>query len=427
MERKAVGRDLGLSVRMGIALLGLGLLYLPLPIALVLFVRGSDGSWLSALAVLAVAFGFLLYLPSLSERIALAAADARIVSRDEEPAAQALIERLAAVGDLPVPRLAISETDVPNAFAAGRSPRNAVLVVTRGLLHQLPERELEAVLAHEFAHIANRDAFVMTLVSAPAAVGHRLFSWIFAAPHRAQGVAKALVFIALLYFFFVLLMLWILYAIATALVMTISRYREFVADRGAVLLTGAPEQLMSALQRLANDLPLIPSADLRAVSGASSFFIVPVELSTDWFEIDPQRIFASHPPLERRLARLAEAGRELGRALRSDEAPRLHDRRKPVEASPRALAAFFLAALYWSFVGAIWLRGADVFALAWPMAFAWIAGVILAIQAAGRASAGAPGMGFAVGALGLLVGPWVLTIVVFFVAVLLSAAGIGPF
>jgi heat shock protein HtpX len=427
MERKAVGRDLGLSVRMAVALFGLALLYLPLPIALVLFARGSGGSWLPALLALAGACAFLLSLPRLSERIALAAAGAQVVGGEEEPELHAVVQRLAELADLPMPRIAVSPTDLPNACAAGRSPRNAVLVVTRGLLRRLPERELEAVLAHELAHVANRDAFVMTLVSAPAALGHRLFGWVFAAPNRAQGPAKVVVFIALLYFFFVLLMLWILYAIATALVMTISRYREYVADRGAVLLTGAPEQLMSALQRLTNDLPLIPRADLRAVSGASAFFIVPVERSSDWFEIDPQRIFASHPPLERRLARLAEAGRELGRSLRSDDPPRLGEQGRPVEDNPRALVAFFCAALYWSFVGAIWARGADAFALAWPMALAWIAGVILAIQAAGRASAGAPGMGFAVSALGLLVGPWVLAIVGFFVVFLLAAAGIGPF
>jgi heat shock protein HtpX len=427
MERRPLGRDLGLSVRMGIALLGLGLLYLPLPIALVLFARGSGGSWLPAVAALAGAVAFLSYLPTLSERIALAAAGAQPVAREEEPELHSAVDRLAALADLPSPRVALSPSDAPNAFAAGRSPRNAVIVVTRGLLSRLPEKELEAVIAHELAHIASRDAFVMTLVGAPAALGHRLFAWIVAAPHRAQGPAKIVVFFALLYFFFVLLMLWILYAIATALVMTVSRYREYVADRGAAILTGAPEQLMSALQRLAGDLPLIPKADLRAISGVSALFILPVDLSSDWFEIDPQRIFASHPPLERRLARLSDAGRELGRSIRSEEPPRPQPERGPAPENLYAVGAFFCAALYLSFLGSIWLSGGDAFALAWPMALAWIAGVILAVQGAGRASAGASGMGFAVGALGLLVGPWVVAIVGFFVLFLLSTVGIGPF
>ena len=316
---------------------------------------------------------------------------------------------------------------MPNAFAAGRSPGDSVIVVTSGLLRRLPERELHAVLAHELAHVANRDAFVMTLVGAPAMLGHRLFSWVVSAPTRAQGYAKILVFFAFLYCFLILFMLWVLYAVATGLVMTVSRYREYVADRGAVLLTGAPEQLMSALQRLATDLPLIPKGDLRAIAGVSALFILPVEPPLDWYEIDPQRIFRSHPPLEQRLERLSQESRELGRSIRSDERPKPRERREVAEGNPRALLALLLAAVYSCVVAVLWLSDGDPFALAWPMALAWIGGVVLAIQAAGRASAGAPGMGFAVGALGLLVGPWVLAIVGFFVVFLLGSAGIGPF
>ena len=420
------GRDFGLSVRMGIALAGLSVLYLPLPIALAMFVRGWGGSWLLAVAVILGVFVFLCYLPALSERIALASARARIVGSEEEPELHAALERLAAMAVLPVPRLAIAPTDVPNAFAAGRSPGNSVIVVTRGLVRRLPEQELNAVLAHELAHVANRDAFVMTLIGAPATLGHRLFSWVVSAPTRAQGLAKILVFFAFLYCFLILFMLWVLYAVATGLVMTVSRYREYVADRGAVLLTGAPEQLMSALQRLADDLPLIPKADLRAVSGVSALFILPVEPPLDWFEIDPQRIFRSHPPLERRLERLSQEGRELGHSIRSEEPPKPLERREVAEGNPRALLAFLLAAVYSCFVAALWLDDGDPFAVAWPMALTWIGGVVLAVQAAGRASGGAPGMGFAVGALGLLVGPWVLAIVVFFVVFLLGSAGVGP-
>jgi heat shock protein HtpX len=426
MERRT-GRDLGLCLRMGAALVLLGFLYLPLPTWLVLMAASLTGSWTAAFGSLGAVCAFVWRLPPLSERIALSAAGARCVTSEEQPELHAAVARLAALADLPVPRIAVSPTDVPNAFAAGSSPTNAVLVVTRGLLHRLPERELEAVLAHELAHVANRDAFVMTLVGAPAALGRRLFAWIVGVPRRAPGPAKILVFFALLYCFFVLLLLWVLYAIATALVMTVSRYREYVADRGAVLLTGAPEQLMSALQRLARDLPLIPKEDLRAIAGASALCILPVEAHSAWFEIDPQRIFPSHPPLEQRLARLSTAGRELGRTIRSEEPASPVEARQPVEANPRALLAFFCAALYWCFVGALWVRGGDAFAVAWPMACAWIGGVVLAVQAAGHASAGAPGMGFAVSALGLLVGPWLLAIVGFFVFFLLSAVGVGPF
>lgn len=427
MERRSLGRDLGLSVRMGIALVLLAVLYVPLPSLLLLIVRGWTGSWALALGALAALALFLCYLPSLSERIALASARAVVVEPAEAPEVHAALARVAALADLPTPRIAVAPTEVPNAFAAGRTPRNAVVVVTLGLLRRLDTQELEAVLAHELAHVANRDAFVMTLVSAPALLGKRLFDWVVGAPGRARGLGKVPVFFALVYCFFFIFFGWILYAVATALVMSVSRYREYAADRGAAMLTGAPEQLMSALQRIADELPLIPDADLREVAGANALFILPAEAPPGSFEIDPQRLFRSHPPLERRLSRLANLARDLGRSAAAEAVP------PPVVApprsgapNPRAQIAFFCAALNWAFVASIWFAHADPFEVAWPMALAWIGGVVLAIQAAGRASAGASGMGFAVSALALLVGPWVLAIVGFFVVFVLAAAGVVP-
>jgi heat shock protein HtpX len=405
---------------MATALVLLAVLYLPIPGPIVLFVRGWSGSWLLAIGAVAGLVAFLVFLPTLSERLALAAADAVYVGREDEPQLYDLVARLAGMADLPVPRLAVAPTDVPNAFSAGRSPTDAVVVVTRGLLSRVQGGELEAVLAHELAHVANRDAFVMTLVSGPTMLGHKLFTWVISAPRRAKGAARVLVFFALLYCFFPLLMLWILYAVAAALVLTISRYREYVADRGAVLLTGAPEQLMSALQRLAAELPLIPEADLRAVAGANALFILPTEGQPGGFELDPQRLFGSHPPLARRLARLSETSREIGRSIRAEKLPALQEPQESATRNPRALAAFFCAALYWCFVAAFWL-GADPFQAAIPVAAVWIAGVVLGIQAAGRASRGAPGMGFAVAALTGLVAPWVLGIVGFFVVFLVGS------
>jgi hypothetical protein len=196
-----------------------------------------------------------------------------------------------------------------------------------------------------------------------------------------------------------------------------------VADRGAVLLTGAPEQLMSALQRLASDMPLIPREDLRAVAGANALFILPADAPLGGFEIDPERIFRSHPPLERRLARLSEAAHVIGRSIRADVPDFPKPKPEPATRNPRALGAFFCAALYWCFIASFWLGG-DPFKAALPVAAAWIAGVVLAIQGAGRASAGAPGMGFAVSALALLVGPRVLAVVGVFVLFLLGSAGV---
>jgi hypothetical protein len=182
---------------------------------------------------------------------------------------------------------------------------------------------------------------------------------------------------------------------------------------------------MSALQRVAGDIPLIPSTDLRSVAGASALFIVPVE-ETGGLGLDPQRLFKSHPPLEQRLARLSELAPELGSSVRAEVPVSRAEDRPPLSGNPRALLAFFCAAVYWCFVVSFWLGG-DPFKAALPVAAAWIAGVVLALQAAGRASAGASGMGFAVGALALLVGPWIFAIVGFFVVFLLGSAGVGPF
>jgi heat shock protein HtpX len=423
MERRT-GRDLGLALRMGAALLLLAFLYFPLPVAFVMVILGLTHSWLLAVGALAVIGVGVCYLPALSERIALASAKATELADGEEPELRALVGRLAAMADLPAPRLALSPTDVPNAFAAGRSPSDAVIVVTRGLLRRLGPEELEAVVAHELTHVASRDAFVMTLIGAPAMLGKRIFDAIIRAPGRVQTPGKILLFFVFLYLLFPLFFGWVLYALATALVRTVSRYREFVADRGSVLLTGSPEALQSALQRLAGELPLIPKEDLRQVAGANALFIVPAEGVASG--LDPQRIFGSHPPLEQRLARLGQLAQEVGRSVHAERSSFLRTERPPLGANPRAFLAFFFAAVYWCFVVSFWLDG-DPFKASLPVAAAWIAGVVLGIQGAGRASAGASGMGFAVGALALLVAPWILAIVGFFVVFLLGSAGVGPF
>jgi heat shock protein HtpX len=215
MERRT-GRDFGLSMRMAAALLCLAVLYLPLPVAVVMFVLGWTGSWLLAVGAIAALIACLLYLPSLSERVALASTHAREVSGQEEPGLPALVARLAAMADLPVPRIAVAPTDVPNAFTAGRAPRDAVVVVTRGLLSRLSDQELEAVLAHELTHVEGRDAFVMTLVSAPAVLGARFVSWAESLPGRVGVGGKVLLVFVLLYCLLPLFLVWVLYAIAVA-------------------------------------------------------------------------------------------------------------------------------------------------------------------------------------------------------------------
>jgi heat shock protein HtpX len=202
------------------------------------------------------------------------------------------LERLAALADVPVPRLAVVDTKTPNAFTVGITPGRTVVAVTEGLSHALNDRELEAVLAHELTHIANRDASVMTVVSFPRTLGQTLIG--------DDSLAVVVLFVV----WPLGLPLW---ALGTLLTLTVSRYREYAADRGAALLTGAPEQLMSALRKLSDQR--IPSGDLRLQGPAEAFCIVPVRMPR--FEL-----FMDHPPLEKRLAALEDLARTLGKPAR---------------------------------------------------------------------------------------------------------------
>jgi heat shock protein HtpX len=289
MKRRACGGDLTLSVRMALTAAILAVLYLAVLAAPL---------WLLSVGFLPARYalgfdGFLLLLLGLQyfslDRVALAASRARMVDPAQAPEFYATVERLCALADLPKPRLAVIESDIPNAFATGSTPARSTVVVTLGLVRELESREIEAVLAHELSHVANRDGAVMTFASFPsltlreALASARLRVWIFAFPLMLLGC--------------------LLYLISSALMLTISRCREYAADRGSVLITGAPEQLMSALQKISGSVSRIPEGDLRAVHAMSAFFIIPTKLRAH-----------SHPPLAKRLARLAEMARELGHA-----------------------------------------------------------------------------------------------------------------
>jgi heat shock protein HtpX len=287
MRRRAVGRDLGLTLRMLLALVLLAGFYAGIAIGVLAIFWWQPG-WLAwGIAVIAIAvFAALGHLHG-SESLVLRSARARRVAATEQRLERQL-ERLAELVDVPVPELAVVDTETPNAFTVGITPARTVVAVTAGLTRALNDRELEAVLAHELTHIANRDASVLTVVSFPRTLGLTLVT--------AEGLA-GLIFVV----WPLGLPLW---ALGTLLTLTVSRYREYAADRGAALLTGAPEHLMSALQKLSDRH--IPSGDLRLQGAAEAFCIVPVR--TPRFEL-----FMDHPPLEKRLAALEELARSLGR------------------------------------------------------------------------------------------------------------------
>jgi heat shock protein HtpX len=301
MERKAFGRDAGLTSRMFLTMFGLGVLYVAFFIVLINIFDVGIWAMVAILGVLA----FVQYYTS--DKIALRASGAKIVEREQAPELHDMVERLCAMADLPKPRVAVIPTEVPNAFATGRSPKHSAVAVTEGLWRRLEPREIEGVLAHELSHIANRDVAIMTIASFFAMVAAMLmrigmFGGMFGGGRSREGGPPIWLIM------FVVSM--VTYVVSWILIMTISRYREYVADRGAAVLTGAPEQLMSALQKIASDILRIPQRDLRQVEGMNAFFIVP----TNWKRSFGQ-LFMTHPPLEKRLARLSQIAAEMGRPV----------------------------------------------------------------------------------------------------------------
>jgi heat shock protein HtpX len=435
VERRPLGRDRGLSFRMAVCLTLLVALYAPV-LAWVLAVAWFlTGSGLKAALVGAGAVVLVAAAPYLSEVLALSLSRAARPDAAAERRLRPLVERLAAMADVPPPRLAVMPTDVPNAFSAGARPSRSIVVVTRGLLERLDDAELEAVLAHELTHVANRDAVVMTVAAGPTMLGRKVLWGFVSLPATADSISGKLVAaFALLYLLPLVFVGWVGYAFATLLVMTLSRYREFVADRGAALLTGSPESLMSALQKIADAVSLIPERDLRSTVAIKALFVLPAQSRSGGFEIDPLRMFPTHPPLEQRLERLAALGRELGRPSRGlpeRTAAPLAAPKPPRPANLHARGAFVLAFAFWgSAAAAILARpesvGGGILVVALVAVAFLVFGVVLALQGVGRASAGASGMGFAVAALALLVGPWALSFAAVVVVGVLGVLGFGP-
>ena len=309
MKRKSYGRDRGLTLRMLTTGGLLGLLYVVF--AVVLFNVLNVG--LAPMLVIVIGMAFFQYYTS--DKLALAASGAKIVTEQDAPELHAMVERLCAMAGLPKPRVAVVDTDVPNAFATGRNPQHAVIAVTTGLWRRLEPQEIESVLAHELSHVANRDVLVMTVASFFAMLAGLITRWGlyfgmwgggFGGGNRSNNNNQGGVPV----FLIVLAVSVITYAISYVLIRTLSRYREYAADRGSALITGAPEHLMSALQKISSGITQIPQRDLREVQSMNAFFIIP----TNW-RMQMAEVFMDHPPLEKRLAALAAIAREMGRPV----------------------------------------------------------------------------------------------------------------
>lgn len=262
--------------------------------------------------IVLIAGGFLFFQYFFADRIALFSMHAREVSAQEAPVLHGIVDRLCALADIPKPRVAIADSDIPNAFATGRSQKKAVLCVTTGIMRRLDEPELEAVLSHELSHVAHRDVAVMTIASFLGLLaGFVVRASIYGGAYGGFGGygrrddnrdnTGAIILL-------VILASAIVYALSFLLTRALSRYRELSADRSAAILTGRPSTLASALVKVSGQIARIPTRDLRAAEPLNAFFFAPALAPG----LSLSSLFSTHPTLQRRLDQLARIEREMG-------------------------------------------------------------------------------------------------------------------
>src|SRR5687767_3954843 len=274
------GRDTGLQVRMAVTLFLLGALYVALVVALL-------GSGVNGVTVAIIAGGLAALNLFASDKLALAAMGARVVTPEEAPQLHAMVERLCVQADLPKPKVAVANTRMPNAFALGRSPKSATVCATTGIMELLSPAELEGVLAHELTHVANRDVLVMTLAGFFATIAAYIvqFGFLFGGGgsygHDDDNPSFLVLLLASL----------VVYVVSFFLMQALSRYREFAADRGSAMITGRPSALASALMRISSGMERIPQQDLRASNELSAFYFFPPGSKSAI-----AGLFATHPP-----------------------------------------------------------------------------------------------------------------------------------
>jgi len=290
-------QDYGLQARMVLTMFLLAVVYLLFLV--VLWAYGGVGTT----GLMFIAVFFLLIQFFLSDKLVLWSMGGRIVTEQEEPRLHETISRLCAIADLPKPKIAIVESNVPNAFATGRSKDSAVVAVTTSLKQKLSQPELEAVLAHELSHVKNRDMLVITIASFLSTVAFFLvrnmlfFGMGGSNRDRDRGAGAAIIV------FVVSLAVWV---ISFLLIRALSRYREFAADRGSAMITGQPSHLASALMVITGVMERVPSRDLREMEGMNAFFIIPA-ISGDSI----MSLLSTHPPVEARIRALEEMERKM--------------------------------------------------------------------------------------------------------------------
>jgi heat shock protein HtpX len=287
-------RDSGLTARIILSFAILSFLYL-IFLSILVYV-GLDFISITVIASIMIILQWYF-----SDKIVLWSSGAKVVTREQFPKLHDVVERIVARNNLPKPKIAVINTNMPNAFATGKGPKSSVVAVTTGILDLLDTEELEGVLAHELTHIRNRDVLVLTLASVFSTVAWYLMQFGFyggmgygyggGSRDRNNGSGMILVIIGAM-------LTWI---ISFLIIRAISRYREFAADRGSAQLTGKPVKLANALMKISGTMKQVPTKDLRRVEGLNAFFIVPAITGSTI-----GNLFSTHPPLEKRIQKLME-------------------------------------------------------------------------------------------------------------------------
>jgi heat shock protein HtpX len=296
----------------------LGALFVTFMVVLMwIAVQAGFGGLVPVIAL--IGLGMAWYQWYNSDKAALRAMRARVVTPEQAPELHGMIDRLCALADMPKPRVAVADTTVPNAFATGRSPNRSVVCVTTGILQTIDAEELEGVLAHELSHVAHRDVLVMTVASSAGIIAGMLtrgaqYGAFFGGGRRnnnnnAGGLPIWLV---------VLVVSLVVYAISFFLTRMLSRYRELCADRSGAYLTQKPAALASALQKISGRMDATPQRDLRAAEPMNAFFIAPAIRGLGSFNLT-----STHPSLEQRLDQLAKIAAELGKPMDGPASPQL--------------------------------------------------------------------------------------------------------
>ena len=293
MAKTRFRSDRGLTARMGAVGFGLGALYVVFGVVLINY----TGAAIGVIVVVGMAWGQWYF----SDKLALKSIGGREVTPEQAPELHGMIDRLCALADMPKPRVAVADIDMPNAFATGRSPSHAVVCVTTGIMQRLDAEELEGVLSHELAHVANRDVSVMTVASSLGLLAGFITRWgMFFGGGRNRNNNSGPGFLV------VFLVSMVVYAISFLLTRSLSRYRELSADRCGAYLTGKPSKLSSALVKISGDMARIPNRDLRQAEGLNAFFFAPA-ISRESIG----SLMSTHPSLEKRLDQLAKVSADL--------------------------------------------------------------------------------------------------------------------